>query len=51
MSADNKNKTYDGAVFSPFTATLSGFVNSETSSLISGSAWFHRFRHYSDQCR
>ncbi len=30
VTADAKSKTYDGAVFSPFTATLSGFVNSET---------------------
>src|SRR5207253_8842255 len=30
VTADNKNKSYDGLVYSPFTATLSGFVNSET---------------------
>jgi hypothetical protein len=27
VTADDKMKTYDRAVFSPFTATLSGFVN------------------------
>src|SRR5947207_15868478 len=30
VKADAKGKTYDGAVYSPFTATLSGFVNNET---------------------
>ncbi len=46
VKADDKSKTYDGAVFSPFTATLSGFVNSETdaglrgSGALSGSAGF-----------
>jgi len=30
VTADNKSKTYNGAVYSPFTATLSGFVNNET---------------------
>ncbi len=30
VTADNKSKTYNGAVYSPFAATLSGFVNSET---------------------
>src|SRR5437667_1419451 len=30
VKADDKGKTYDGAVYSPFTATLSGFVNNET---------------------
>ncbi|HJT65462.1 MAG TPA: kelch repeat-containing protein, partial [Pyrinomonadaceae bacterium] len=29
VTADNKSKTYDGAVFSAFTSTISGFVNSE----------------------
>src|SRR5262249_20572969 len=30
MAADNKTKVYDGLVFSPFTVTLSGFVNGDT---------------------
>ncbi len=42
VKADDKNKTYDGAVFSPFTATLSGFVNGENlaTSGVTGSAGF-----------
>src|SRR3989442_1464087 len=30
VTADNQSKTYDGTVFSPFTATISGFKNGET---------------------
>jgi hypothetical protein len=30
VTADNKAKTYDGNPFSPFTATITGFVNGET---------------------
>src|SRR5207253_2694994 len=37
VTADNKNKSYDGLVYSPFTATLSGFVNSETDAGLRGS--------------
>jgi hypothetical protein len=46
VKADDKSKTYDGAVYSPFSATLSGFVNSETeaslrlSGALSGNAGF-----------
>jgi hypothetical protein len=46
VTADNKSKTYNAAVYSPFTATLSGFVNSETdaglrlSGVLSGNAGF-----------
>src|SRR5205814_1288283 len=46
VKADDKNKTYDGSVYSPFTATISGFVNSETeaglraSTALSGNAGF-----------
>jgi hypothetical protein len=40
VTADPKSKTYDGQVFAPFTATLSGFVNGESSSVVSGSAGF-----------
>ena len=40
VTADNKSKTYDGAVFTAFTATLSGFVNGDNSSVVSGSAGF-----------
>ena len=40
VTADPQTKTYDGSVFSPFTATLSGFVNGENSSVVSGSAGF-----------
>src|SRR5206468_2017258 len=40
VTADDKSKTYDGAAFTAFTATLSGFVNGETSAVVSGSASF-----------
>jgi hypothetical protein len=46
VTADNKTKVYDNAVYSPFTATLSGFVNGETDSglravgALSGAAGF-----------
>src|SRR5437667_11211840 len=46
VKSDDKGKTYDGAVYSPFTATLSGFVNNETDAslrnagALSGSAGF-----------
>lgn len=40
VTANNASKTYDGAVFSPFTATISGFVNGENSSVVSGIAGF-----------
>ena len=37
VTADNKSKTYDGAVFSPFTSMISGFVNGETEAGLRGS--------------
>jgi hypothetical protein len=42
VQADNQSKTYDGRVFSPFTVTISGFVNGETlqSSGVIGAAGF-----------
>ncbi len=40
ITADNQAKTYDGTVFSGFTVTYSGFVNSETQSNLSGSLTF-----------
>ncbi|MEO6498614.1 MAG: MBG domain-containing protein [Chitinophagaceae bacterium] len=40
VTADNKNKTYDGAPFSGFTATIAGYVNSENASVVSGSATY-----------
>ena len=39
-TADNKSKTYNGSPFSPFTVTLSGFVNGENSSVVTGSPGF-----------
>ncbi len=30
VTAENKNKTYDGNVYAPFTYTITGFVNGET---------------------
>src|SRR6185503_12993258 len=35
-----KTKTYDGSAFTAFTATISGFVNGETMSVVSGSPTF-----------
>src|SRR5207247_3129868 len=37
---DYKSKTYDAAAFTAFTVTLSGFVNGENSSVVSGAAGF-----------
>jgi len=37
VTADDKSKTYDGATFTAFTSTISGFVNSETESGLRGS--------------
>src|SRR6266446_4668247 len=46
VTADNKNKTYDGSVYSPFTATLSGFANSETDAGLRGSAALSGYASY-----
>lgn len=40
VTADSKSKTYDGNTFSAFTSTITGFVNNETSSVISGSVTY-----------
>jgi hypothetical protein len=40
VTADPKSKTFDGAVFTAFTATISGFVGGDTSSVVSGDAGF-----------
>src|SRR5207249_6511525 len=40
VTADDKSKTYDGAAFTAFTATITGFVNAETSSVLTGAATF-----------
>src|SRR5439155_601714 len=40
VTADGKSKTYDGAAFTAFTATITGFVNGETSSVLTGAATF-----------
>ena len=37
VKADDKSKTYDGAAFSPFTATISGFVAGETETVLRSS--------------
>ncbi|MFN5328766.1 MAG: MBG domain-containing protein, partial [Planctomycetota bacterium] len=40
VNAVAKSKTYDGATFTAFTNTITGYVNSETSSVVSGAvAW------------
>jgi MBG domain-containing protein/YDG domain-containing protein len=40
VAAVDQEKTYDGEPFSPFTAIITGFVNDENSSVVSGSAAF-----------
>ena len=40
VTADPKSKVYDGAVFTAFTATISGFVGGDNSSVVSGDAGF-----------
>ena len=40
VTADDKSKTYDGSAFTAFTAKVSGFVNGDNSSVVSGSADF-----------
>ncbi len=40
VTADAKVMTYDGQVFTGFTATVSGFVNNETDNVVSGVADF-----------
>jgi hypothetical protein len=37
VTADNKGKSYDGTAFTAFTSTITGFVNNENSSVVSGS--------------
>ncbi len=36
VAADNKGKSYDGAAFTTFTSTITGFVTGENSSVVSG---------------
>src|SRR5439155_1265949 len=40
VTADDKSKTYDGAAFTAFTAAITGFVNGETSGVVTGAATF-----------
>jgi hypothetical protein len=40
VTADNKAKVFDTAPYSPFTATLSGFVNGESAFVVGGAAGF-----------
>lgn len=40
VTADNKSKTYDTQPFTGFTASYSGFVNSETASVLGGTLAF-----------
>ena len=40
VTAADKSKTYNGTIYSPFTVTYIGFVNSETSSVLGGSLSF-----------
>ncbi len=38
VKADDQSKKYNGSVFSPFTSTITGFVNGDTASVVAGSA-------------
>ncbi|MFN5327901.1 MAG: beta strand repeat-containing protein, partial [Planctomycetota bacterium] len=40
VTPDAKSKTYNGTTFTGFTSTITGYVNSETSSVITGSATY-----------
>ena len=40
VTADDHSKIFDGAPYSPFTAGISGFVNGEDASVVSGSPGF-----------
>jgi uncharacterized protein YjiK len=40
VKADDKSKVYDGSAFTGFTATISGFVNGENGSVVSGTPTF-----------
>ena len=40
VTAYDKSKVFDGAPYSPFTAAISGFVNGENASVVSGAAGF-----------
>lgn len=40
VTADDKQKNWDGLAYSPFTVTITGFVNGETVSVVGGSAGF-----------
>jgi MBG domain (YGX type)/Bacterial Ig-like domain (group 3)/Galactose oxidase, central domain len=40
VTADNKTKIYDTAVYSPFTATITGFLCGDTVAVVSGSPTF-----------
>ena len=40
VKADNKSKPFDGLPFTPFTSTISGFVNGESSLVVSGSVTY-----------
>ena len=40
VAVDAKNKTYDGQVFTGFTATTTGFINGEDATVLAGSATF-----------
>lgn len=40
VTADNKSKVFDNGPYTQFTATISGFVNGENASVVSGGAGF-----------
>ena len=40
ITAEDKSKTYDGAVYSPFTVSYSGFLSGETETVLNGTLSF-----------
>lgn len=40
VTADNKSKTYDGQAFTNFTSKITGYINNETESVITGSVTY-----------
>ena len=52
VTADAKSKTYDGSVFTPFTSTITGFVNGElVGDVVSGTVTYSGTAHCGSKCR
>ncbi len=50
VTAANKSKIYDGAIYSPFTVDYSGFVNGQNASILSGTLSFSGTAVTATQC-